>query len=199
MTNRGPAARRSHSSSSHQSIEHAAPAIRRIAGADSSPNVWTQISTPLASTTCGRSARTTFVWCATESRSSRRPLERARVHPDDLPDVAVKVLEAPSVHAREPLPKEGGTTFTFVTDGVESALAQAREAAGEKDVAIAGGASVIQQVLAAGELDELQVDLAPILLGGGTPLFGSGVDGNVELDSVVDAPGVTHLRYRVLR
>jgi len=102
-------------------------------------------------------------------------------------------------HAREPLPKEGGTTFTFVTDGVESALAQAREAAGEKDVAIAGGASVIQQVLAAGELDELQVDLAPILLGGGTPLFGSGVDGNVELDSVVDAPGVTHLRYRVLR
>ena len=102
-------------------------------------------------------------------------------------------------HARAPLPKEGGTTFTFVTDGVESALAQAREAAGDKDVSIAGGANVIQQVLAAGQLDELQVDLAPVLLGGGTPLFGHGADGNVELDSVVDAPGVTHLRYRVLR
>jgi dihydrofolate reductase len=102
-------------------------------------------------------------------------------------------------HARAPLPKEGGTAFTFVTDGVESALAQAREAAGDKDVSIAGGASVIQQVLAAGELDELQIDLAPILLGGGTSLFGPGAAANVELDRIVDAPGVTHLYYRVLR
>jgi dihydrofolate reductase len=103
-------------------------------------------------------------------------------------------------HAREPLPKDGGTTFTFVTDGVESAIEQARAAAGQKDVQIAGGASAIQQALAAGLLDEIQISIAPRLLGGGTPLFGPGADtAAVELTRVVDAPGVTHLRYRVLR
>jgi len=102
-------------------------------------------------------------------------------------------------HAREPLPMEGGTTFHFVTDGIESAIEQARSAAGEKDVQIAGGANVIQQALAAGLLDELQVSVSPMLLGGGTLLFGSGADASFELDRVVDAPGVTHLRYRVLR
>ena len=78
-------------------------------------------------------------------------------------------------HAREPLPMDGGTTFTFVTDGVESAIEQARAAAGEKDVQIAGGASAIQQALTAGLLDEIQINIAPMLLGGGTPLFGPGV------------------------
>ena len=103
-------------------------------------------------------------------------------------------------HAREPLAKEGGTTFTFVTDGIESAIEQARAAAGERDVQIAGGASAIQQALAAGLLDEIQINLAPVLLGGGTPLFAPGVDqSGFELDRVVDAPGVTHLRYRVVR
>jgi dihydrofolate reductase len=102
-------------------------------------------------------------------------------------------------HAREPLPMKGGTTFNFVTDGIESAIEQARAAAGEKDVQIAGGASAIQQALAAGLLDEIQVSVAPMLLGGGTPLFGPGADGDFELDRVVDAPGVTHLRYRVQR
>jgi dihydrofolate reductase len=103
-------------------------------------------------------------------------------------------------HAREPLQKEGGTTFTFVTDGIESAIEQARAAVGERDIQIAGGASAIQQVLAAGLLDEIQVNLAPVLLGGGTPLFGPGAEGaGFERDRVVDAPGVTHLRYRVVR
>jgi dihydrofolate reductase len=103
-------------------------------------------------------------------------------------------------HAREPLAKDGGTTFTFVTDGIESAIEQARAAAGERDVQIAGGASAIQQALAAGLLDEIQISLSPVLLGGGTPLFAPGVDSTgFERDRVVDAPGVTHLRYRVLR
>ncbi len=117
---------------------------------------------------------------------------------DDPPfHVSVFVL---THHAREPLSKNGGTTFTFVTDGFESALEQARAAAGDRDVAIAGGASAIQQAMAAGLLDEIQINLAPVLLGGGTPLFASGVDQNgFELDRVVDAPGVTHLRYRVVR
>jgi dihydrofolate reductase len=102
-------------------------------------------------------------------------------------------------HAREPLPMKGGTTFNFVTDGIESAIGQARAAAGEKDVQIAGGASAIQQALSAGLLDEIQVSVAPMLLGDGTPLFGPGAAHAFELDRVVDAPGVTHLRYRVQR
>ena len=101
-------------------------------------------------------------------------------------------------HTRDPLVKDGGTTFEFVTEGIESAIEQARAAAGERDVQIAGGASVIQQALAAGLLDEIQINLAPVLLGGGTSLFGPSVDqSGFELDRVVDAPGVTHLRYRV--
>jgi dihydrofolate reductase len=102
--------------------------------------------------------------------------------------------------AREPLTKEGGTTFTFVTDGVEGAVEQAKAAAGDKDVGIAGGASTAQQCLQAGLLDELQIHVAPLLLGGGVRLFDD-VGGQIELETtrVIDAPGVTHLRYRVLR
>ena len=74
-------------------------------------------------------------------------------------------------HAREPVAKQGGTTFTFVTDGIESALEQARAAAGDKDVAVAGGANVAQQYLKAGLLDELQIHVAPVLLGDGVRLF----------------------------
>jgi dihydrofolate reductase len=101
-------------------------------------------------------------------------------------------------HARDPL-ELGGTTFTFVTDGVESAVDRAREAAGDKDVLVAGGASVAQQALAAGLVDELQIHLVPKLLGGGTRLL-DGLDPKVRLehDRVVDSPYVTHLRYRVL-
>jgi dihydrofolate reductase len=100
-------------------------------------------------------------------------------------------------HEREPLTLTD-TTFTFVTDGIEAALAQAREAAGDKDVFIGGGADVINQYLAAGLLDELELHVAPLLLGGGARLF-EGVGREVELDlvRVVEAPGVTHLKYRV--
>jgi dihydrofolate reductase len=100
-------------------------------------------------------------------------------------------------HPREPLVL-GETTFTFVTDGIESALAQAKEAAGEKDVQISGGADVCNQYLAAGLVDELQINLAPILLGAGERLFdGVGPDLKLEQTRAVEAPGVTHLFYRV--
>jgi dihydrofolate reductase len=94
----------------------------------------------------------------------------------------------------------GETTFTFVTDGVESAVEQARVAAGEKDVLVAGGAEAAQQVLGAGLLDEMQIHLVPVLLGGGTRLFESVVrpDAGLELSRVLDTPTATHLRYRVV-
>jgi dihydrofolate reductase len=102
-------------------------------------------------------------------------------------------------HARQPLEMQGGTTFVFVTDGIESALAQAREAAGGKDVQIHGGGSAVQQAIAAGVLDELQVHVAPLLLGAGTPLLG-GSTGRLERVRVLESPrGVTHVRYRVLK
>jgi dihydrofolate reductase len=102
-------------------------------------------------------------------------------------------------HAREPLEMQGGTTFTFVTDGIESALEQARTAAGDLDVSIAGGASAVNQYLAAGLLDELHLHVAPITLGAGERLL-EGV-GRLTLEpvEVVASPAVTHLRYRVLR
>ena len=99
-------------------------------------------------------------------------------------------------HAREPLVMEGGTTFTFVTDGIESALEQARRAAGGKDVALSGGARTAQQYLKAGLVDEMQPHVVPTLLGGGERLF-DGVDdlhGLVLVDTVA-APNVTHLRF----
>ncbi len=102
-------------------------------------------------------------------------------------------------HPREPLPMEGGTTFYFITDGIESALDQAREAAGDKAVNIAGGANAIRQYLAAGLIDQLQVHIAPMLLGGGTRLF-DGIDASgiaLEPERVIASPAVTHIRYRV--
>jgi dihydrofolate reductase len=103
-------------------------------------------------------------------------------------------------HERAPVAKDGGTTFTFVTDGVESALAQAREAAGDKDVHVAGGAAAAQQFLRAGLLDEIQIHVAPVLLGGGTRLFegGGGEQPKLECTRVIESPAATHLRYRVL-
>jgi dihydrofolate reductase len=104
-------------------------------------------------------------------------------------------------HDRAPVEKEGGTTFTFVTDGIETALEQARAAAGEKDVTLAGGASVAQQYLRAGLLDELQIHIAPILLGGGISLFGDlGPDlPALKVTGVVESPLAAHLRYEVER
>ena len=104
--------------------------------------------------------------------------------------------------SRERVAKEGGTTFTFVTDGIESALEQARAAAGDKDVAVAGGADVVQQYLGAGLLDELSIHVAPLLLGGGgVRLFDNLDAGAVELEGtrVIESPAVTHLAYRVVK
>jgi dihydrofolate reductase len=102
-------------------------------------------------------------------------------------------------HARDPLVK-GRTAFTFVTDGVDAALDAARSAAGEKDVLVAGGADVVQQYLAAGLLDELQIHVAPLLLGDGVRLFADGpVRRELELTRMIGSPAVTHLRYRVSR
>lgn len=103
-------------------------------------------------------------------------------------------------HARDPVAKRGGTTFTFVTDGIESALEQARAVAGAKDVALAGGADIAQQYLSAGLIDEMEIHLVPVLLGSGSRLFENLPPGEIELECsrVIDAPGVTHLAYRVV-
>jgi len=100
-------------------------------------------------------------------------------------------------HPREPLEMQGGTTFHFVTDGIEAALERAREAAGDADVMLAGGAEAVQQYLRAGLVDELFLHIAPVVLGGGRRLL-DGV-GYVPLEQVevVSSPRVTHVRYRV--
>lgn len=103
-------------------------------------------------------------------------------------------------HARAPLPMAGGTTFHFVTDGIESALEQARTAAGDKAVNIAGGTNVIRQYLAAGLIDQLQLHIAPVMLAGGIRLF-DGLDASTidfEPDRVIGSPAVSHIRYRVV-
>ncbi len=99
-------------------------------------------------------------------------------------------------HPRDPVEMQGGTTYHFVTDGIESALEQAREAAGGKDVMLWGGAQVANQYLAAGLLDVLELHVVPLLLGGGARLFDD-VGPAVKLEQVraVEAPGVTHLKY----
>jgi dihydrofolate reductase len=102
-------------------------------------------------------------------------------------------------HERAPLEMQGGTTFHFVTDGIESALEQARAAAGDQDVAIAGGASTINQYLAAGLLDELHLHIVPVVLGGGARLLEGVGDPTLEPVEVVASPAVTHVKYRVVR
>ena len=103
-------------------------------------------------------------------------------------------------HPREQVPMQGGTTFTFVTDGIEAALARAREAAGDGDVAIAGGAHTVNQYLAAGLVDELRLHLAPVVLGRGERLLDGA--GALALEPIGEVSGtdlVTHLHYRVVR
>ena len=102
-------------------------------------------------------------------------------------------------HARAPLPMKGGTTFNFVTDGIHSALAQARAASTGKDVHIAGGARTIQQYLAAGLLDELYLHIVPIVLGAGERLLENVGNPTLEPVQVIASPSVTHIRYRVVR
>ena len=100
-------------------------------------------------------------------------------------------------HARAPLKMEGGTTFTFVTGGIQAALDQARKAAGGKDISLAGGAKAAAQYLTAGLVDEMEINLAPALLGSGERLFdGVGDDlHGLKLARTVAAPGVVHLRF----
>jgi dihydrofolate reductase len=102
-------------------------------------------------------------------------------------------------HPREQVDKDGGVSYTFVTEGIATAIERARAAAGEKDVYVVGGASVIQQALAGGLVDDLMIHLVPVLLGSGTRMFGDGFGSGVQLEiaQVVDSPAVTHLRYRV--
>lgn len=129
----------------------------------------------------------------------RRMFDNARGWGEEPPfHVPVFVL---THEAREPEAKRGGTTFTFVNDGIESALEQARAAAGDRNVAVGGGADTIQQFLRAGLLDELQIHITPVLLGGGVRLFGDLGSGQVELETtrVIDSPEVTHLRFRVVK
>ena len=104
-------------------------------------------------------------------------------------------------HPRDPLEMEGGTTFHFVTDGPESALEQAREAAGGKDVGLWGGGQTVQQYLTAGLLDELELHVVPVLLGDGARIFDNLGNAGVQLEQVrvVEAPGVTHLKYRAVK
>jgi dihydrofolate reductase len=106
-------------------------------------------------------------------------------------------------HSREPVRMQGGTTFTFVTDGIESALEQAQDGAGGQDVAVGGGGAAAQQYLRAGLLDELHLHVVPVLLGDGVRLFENHVaepPAALECTSVVQSPtGVAHLTYRVPR
>jgi dihydrofolate reductase len=101
-------------------------------------------------------------------------------------------------HEREPL-SLGATRFTFVTEGIESALEQAKAAAGDQDVSLGGGASVAQQYLSAGLIDQMQLNVVPVLLGDGARLFDGGAGAGLDLEPslVVDTPDVTHLRYDV--
>jgi dihydrofolate reductase len=101
-------------------------------------------------------------------------------------------------HPREPLPMQGGTTFTFVTDGIRSALAQAREAAGDADIAIAGGADTVNQYLAAGLIDELRLHVVPVVLGAGERLFAGVRDLALEPLAVRGTGRVTHPSYRLV-
>jgi dihydrofolate reductase len=104
-------------------------------------------------------------------------------------------------HAREPVMKSGGTTFTFVTEGIEAALVAAANAAGGKDVALGGGANVAQQYLKAGLIDEMQINVVPVLLRDGARLFDNLGDAELGLECIraLEAPGVTHLAYRVVK
>jgi dihydrofolate reductase len=103
-------------------------------------------------------------------------------------------------HGRDPLVMQGGTTYIFVTEGIENALAQAKEAADDKDVAVIGGAATIQQFIQAGLVDELRIHLVPVLLGDGTRLFDRMGPEHIKLDTtrVIDSPAATHLTIQVV-
>jgi dihydrofolate reductase len=116
----------------------------------------------------------------------------------DTPPFHVPVIVL-THHPREPLKLKGGTTFFFVRDGIAAALDQAKDAAGDRDVNIGGGASTIQQSLAAGLVDEFVLNVTPVVLGDGTRLLENLPDLRVEQVETIEAPGVTHIKYRVVR
>ena len=103
--------------------------------------------------------------------------------------------------AREPQPMQGGTTYTFVTDGIEAGLDRARAAAGGKNVGIWGGANIVRQYLKAGLVDEMQIHVAPVLLGGGVRLFEDLGPDPIELKKTrcIETPGATHFRFGVVK
>jgi dihydrofolate reductase len=104
-------------------------------------------------------------------------------------------------YPHDPIEMQGGTTFHFVTDGIESAYAQAQAVADGRDISIAGGASCGRQAIAAGVVDEIDLQISPVILGTGERLFDGFEPGKPELElvRVLEAPGVAHLRYRVVR
>jgi dihydrofolate reductase len=104
-------------------------------------------------------------------------------------------------HRQREVLRRGPTIFTFVTDGIESALAQARAAAGGKNVGVGGGPTLAQQYLAAGVIDEIRLQLIPVLLGAGTRLFDQIGTAPIELEQtrLIATPAATHLRYRVIK
>jgi len=103
--------------------------------------------------------------------------------------------------AREPIPKQGGTTYTFATGGIQEALERARAAAGDKNVGIWGGANIMRQYLKAGLLDEMQIHLVPVLLGGGVRLFEDRGPERIQLKRTrtIQTPSATHLRFTVIK
>ena len=119
--------------------------------------------------------------------------------PEDF-DTPYKVPHFVLSHKAEASVKRNGAQFIFVTDGVESALAQAKAAAGDKDVCVAGGAATAQQYLKAGLLDEVQMHLVPVVFGGGLRLFELGME-QIDLQRirVLKSPGATHLRFRFIK
>ena len=128
----------------------------------------------------------------------RRMFDLGEPHWGDDPPFRVPVFVV-THRARDTVEKEG-TTFTFVTEGVESALDQARAAAGDENISVAGGAETVQQLIAAGLVDEIQLHVVPLFLGGGRRLFDQlGKEIELERMRVVDSPGVTHLKYRVVK
>ena len=114
-------------------------------------------------------------------------------------DTPYKVPHFVLSHKPKESVENGGAQFIFVTDGKESALEQAKAAAGTKDVCIAGGADTAQQYLKAGLVDEVQLHLIPVLFGGGLRLFGPSLEVQLEKVRVLESGGVTHLKFRVLK
>jgi dihydrofolate reductase len=102
-------------------------------------------------------------------------------------------------YPHDPIVMEGGTTFHFITEGFDVAFARAKAAAGELGVDIAGGASTVRQAFAAGVIDELMLDIAPVLLGAGERLFDGVPDPGLEPVEVIPSPRATHVRYRIGR